>query len=208
MKQVGVKQSYNQVPQTAWVSQFSSSRSWSQFSSSRSWSQLGTRSRIESQRQTEGWGPQWLTVEQPRQDEKEVLLWSEEIWVNMWQSVPVSNSPLTHNQHQPFRKPFVDKVWEVYFFFIKKCVRSFVRSLKSSVYLAMVPLIFIFVYVYLCGYTTWCPWCNGYRHRKWTRWPEFKSWTRLIAFHIALIPLGKVWIQLFSLQLWVNSRAD
>ena len=30
----------------------------------------------------------------------------------------------------------------------------------------------------------------------------------LIAFHIALILLGKVWIQLFSLQLWVNSRAD
>ena len=30
----------------------------------------------------------------------------------------------------------------------------------------------------------------------------------LITFHIALIPLGKVWIQLFSLQLWVNSRAD
>ena len=29
-----------------------------------------------------------------------------------------------------------------------------------------------------------------------------------IPFHIALIPLGKVWIQLFSLQLWVNSRAD
>ena len=52
-----------------------------------------------------------------------------------------------------------------------------------------------------------CPWCNGYRHRIWTRRYEFKSWTRLIAFHIALIPLGKVWIQLFSLQLWVNSRA-
>ena len=30
----------------------------------------------------------------------------------------------------------------------------------------------------------------------------------LITFHMALIPLGKVWIQLFSLQLWVNSRAD
>ena len=28
----------------------------------------------------------------------------------------------------------------------------------------------------------------------------------LIAFHIALIPMGKVWIQIFSL--WVNSRAD
>ena len=50
------------------------------------------------------------------------------------------------------------------------------------------------------------PWCNGYRRRKWTRRHEFKSWTRMIAFHTALIPLGKVWIQLFSLQLWVNSR--
>ena len=29
---------------------------------------------------------------------------------------------------------------------------------------------------------------------------KFKSWTRLIAFHIALILLGKVWIQLFPLQ--------
>ena len=53
-----------------------------------------------------------------------------------------------------------------------------------------------------------CPSCNGYRRRKWTRRLEFKSWTRLIAFHIILIPLGKVWIQLFSLQLWVNSRID
>ena len=48
-----------------------------------------------------------------------------------------------------------------------------------------------------------CPWCNGYRHRKWIRRHEFKSWTRLIAFHIARMPLGKVWIQLFSFQLWV-----
>ena len=53
-----------------------------------------------------------------------------------------------------------------------------------------------------------CLWCNGYRRRKWTRQYDFKSWMRLIAFHIALIPLGKVWIQLFSLQLWVNSRKD
>ena len=37
-----------------------------------------------------------------------------------------------------------------------------------------------------------CPWCNGYRRRKWIRRHKFKSWTRLIAFHIALIPLGKV----------------
>ena len=33
-----------------------------------------------------------------------------------------------------------------------------------------------------------CAWCNGYRRRKWTRRLEFKSWTRLIAFHIVLNP--------------------
>ena len=60
------------------------------------------------------------------------------------------------------------------------------------------------VYIYI----TWVSWWNGYRRRKWTRRHEFKSWTTLIAFHIALIPLGKVWIQLFSLQLWVDSRAE
>ena len=48
----------------------------------------------------------------------------------------------------------------------------------------------------------------GYHLRKWTLQPEFKSLTRLFAFHIALIHLGKVSIQLFSLQLWVNSRSD
>ena len=53
-----------------------------------------------------------------------------------------------------------------------------------------------------------CLWCNGYRRRKWTRRHQFKSWTRLVAFLKALIPLGKVGIQSFSLQLWVNSRAD
>ena len=58
-----------------------------------------------------------------------------------------------------------------------------------------------------------CPWCNGYRRngyrrRKWTRRHEFKSWTRLIAFHIALIPLGKLRIQLFSLQLWINIKTE
>ena len=45
----------------------------------------------------------------------------------------------------------------------------------------------MYIYIYIK-----CPWCNGYRRRKWTRRHEFKSWTRLIAFHIALIPLGKV----------------
>ena len=42
------------------------------------------------------------------------------------------------------------------------------------------------------GYDTRCPWCSRYLRRKWTRRHDFKSWTRLIAFHIALILLGKV----------------
>ena len=65
-------------------------------------------------------------------------------------------------------------------------------------------------YLNLFSFRKRCPWLPivSYRRRKWTRQQEFKSWTRLIAFHIALIPLGKVWIQLFSLQLWVNSRTD
>ena len=65
-----------------------------------------------------------------------------------------------------------------------------------------------FIYVLTATHFRRCPWCSRYRRRKWTRRHEFKSWTRLIKFHIALIPLGKVWIQLFSLQLCVNSRTD
>ena len=77
---------------------------------------------LEYQLQTEGLGPQWPTVEQPSQDEEEVLLWSrEELWVNMWQSVSVSSSPLTHNQHQPFR------IKCERYIFKKKCVRSFIE---------------------------------------------------------------------------------
>ena len=51
-------------------------------------------------------------------------------------------------------------------------------------------------------------WYNVYYCKKWTWWPEFKSWMKLFVFQIVLILLGKVCIQLFSLQLLVNSRAD
>ena len=44
----------------------------------------------------------------------------------------------------------------------------------------------------LKGIDSLIPWCNSYRRWNWTRRYEFKSWTRLIAFHIAIIPLGKV----------------
>ena len=36
-----------------------------------------------------------------------------------------------------------------------------------------------------------CPWCNGYRRRKWARRHEFKSWTTLIAFSQSINTLGK-----------------
>ena len=64
-----------------------------------------------------------IPVEQPSRIREEVLLWSEELGVNMWQSLSVSNSLLKHDQHQPFRNPFANKVWEVYFY---KEVCSFV----------------------------------------------------------------------------------
>ena len=41
-------------------------------------------------------------------------------------------------------------------------------------------------------------WCNGCHFWKWTHRPEFRPWSRLIVFHITLIPLRKVGIQQFS----------
>ena len=72
---------------------------------------LEIRCRSESQRQTEGLGhqdPGWAA----QQNEKEVLLLSEELGVNMLQSL----FPLQLTSHtQLFRNPFENKVWEVYF---------------------------------------------------------------------------------------------
>ena len=84
--------------------------------------------------------------------------------------------------------------------FPSTCKLTFLQELKVFHDLA---ILFLLLFVFFR-----CPWCKRYRRRKWTRWHKFKYWTRLIAFHIALILLGKVWIQLFSLQLWVNSRID
>ena len=64
-----------------------------------------------------------------------------------------------------------------------KCQNSPISSNSSSQFSSIWPIDFII---------SWkCPWCNSYRRRKWTRRHEFKFWTRLIAFHIALIPLGR-----------------
>ena len=42
------------------------------------------------------------------------------------------------------------------------------------------------------------------RHEKWNKRLEFKSRTRLFAFHFALMTLRKSWFHLFSPRLWVK----
>ena len=44
----------------------------------------------------------------------------------------------------------------------------------------------VYIYIYIYKLSRY-PWCNGYRHRIWAQRYEFNSWTRLIAFQIALI---------------------
>ena len=86
--------------------------------------------------------------------------------------------------------------------------------LKSQPTLPVHDVTHVLGHIFYLGFLFWHLWmthpggARGYRRRKWIRRYEFKSWTRLIGFHIALIPLGKVWIQFFSPQLWVNSRTD
>ena len=84
-------------------------------------------------------GPQWPTVEQLCQDEKEVLLWSEELGV----SIAVRSQSLPHLSHTTSINPFENKVWEIYFY---KEVCSFVHW-TSSLCLTMFPYIFVYVYV-------------------------------------------------------------
>ena len=50
--------------------------------------------------------------------------------------------------------------------------------------------------------------CHSYRRHKGIQQPELKSWAILFEFYITPIPLGKIWIELFSLQMWVNSRVN
>ena len=50
-------------------------------------------------------------------------------------------------------------------------------------------------------------WFCSYFRGKWTWLPELKFRTRLFEFHIPLITRGKLGVQVFSLQLLVNSRS-
>ena len=80
----------------------------------------------------------------PSQDKKEVLLWSEELGP-ICSSLSPSPTYLSHTTNINL---FENKEWEIYFY---KEVCSFVHW-SSSLLLTMFQL--IFVYVYVCGYTT------------------------------------------------------
>ena len=64
-------------------------------------------------------------------------------------------------------------------------------SLRRPIFFSFYFQVFIFTYFMIilwlicCNLFGRCLWCNGYRRRKLTRRHEFKSWTRLIAFHKA-----------------------
>ena len=59
-------------------------------------------------------------------------------------------------------------------------------------------IIFIFIVIIQPKYPLWIHWRHWWYYccRKWTYLPGFKSWTRQFAFHIVLIHLIKVQIQL------------
>ena len=101
-------------------------------------------------------------------------------------------------------------VWFMYVGFHYNIFRFLIKNVFW-----IVIYMYIYIYIYICYiyiyiyiiYMIKCLYLfKNLYGRTWQH--KFKSWSSLIAFHIALIPLGKVWIQLFSLQLWVNSRAD
>ena len=92
----------------------------------------------------------------------------------------------------PASRSFAEKVAS----FVYRCYHAIrVRSIFTtktaftSIHKDVLPILKQSLLIYKFGR---CPWSNGYRRRKWTRRLEFKSSTRLIVFHIALIPLGKV----------------
>ena len=84
------------------------------------------------------------------QNAKEMLLWSEELGVNMWQPPSISNSPLTYHKHQAYRIKCEGYI------FIKKCVRSFteVDIIVDNVS-ACICIIYMYTYSCMWLYNIW-----------------------------------------------------
>ena len=81
----------------------------------------------------------------PSQDEKEVLLWSEELG-----SICNSLSPSpTHLSHTTNINPFENKVWEIYFY---KEVCSFVHWSSSLLLIMFWIYLYMYTYGWLIGF--------------------------------------------------------
>ena len=72
-------------------------------------------------------------------------------------------------------------------------------GLFFSIFFVLLNLFSLFTSIINCGGV----WHKGYCPRKWTQQAKFKSWTKLFVFHLALMPLGKVWIP-SPIYLWVT----
>ena len=112
------------------------------------------------------------------------------LWVNNRSEFPVSLIPLDNCMSLSAVKEHCD--------FEKSFLLIFNQSIYLSIYLSIYPILFIFIYLSIRR--RW--WCNIYCHWTWIRQIQFKSWKPLVAFHVALIPLGKVWIQLSTSSYW------
>ena len=105
-----------------------------------------------SENQLADWGlcgPQGPWLSNPSQDAKEVLLWPRK---NLGQYSSPSLSPLISHTQQT--SPFKNKVWKIYIF-IKKCIRSLLKSSLPVNDVSACKCIFVYVQVQLYyGYTT------------------------------------------------------
>ena len=88
---------------------------------------------------------------------------------------------------------------------------SFLYFINIQVYIYMCVCVCVYVGGIRFVHTSGWDWneifvrssqSNGYRRGKLT------YWLSLFVYYLAVITPGKVYIQLFSLQLWVNNRAD
>ena len=119
-KQVGIKQLYNPMPPTVWIS----------------WSQVvgdGVAVRgSENQLPAEGLSPQEPRLSSPAEWERSAAI----VWATWGQYVAVcsvSNSPLTHNPFATLSRIKCER-----YIFLKKCVRS-------SLLLIMFPHVYVYV---------------------------------------------------------------
>ena len=121
-----------------------------------------------------------------------VLASEEEVWISgLAETIPVVCVWVPHvvvvvvGQMEKSAEKDCASLSSCWITFNSKVIKSFVPEPIS--WMSCISDSYICLWTFYKHYTR-CPWCNSYRRRTWTLWHEFKSWTRPIAFHIALIP--------------------